>query len=79
MKHCYADGTLWVRTPGGDLRRLFFYQQPRATQVVRSEARIRWARDDEGHWYSFSHFDDAVIDSVTGDWFAIVGERATAT
>ncbi|HVJ63178.1 MAG TPA: hypothetical protein VM555_10760, partial [Tahibacter sp.] len=63
MKHCYADDTLWVRSPRGDLRQLFVYQQPRATLPVREEARIRWARDDEGHWYSFSRFDDALIES----------------
>ncbi|MDC8012243.1 hypothetical protein [Tahibacter soli] len=76
MKHCYADDMLWVRSPAGDLRQLFVYQQPRPSLPARDEARIRWARDDEGHWYSFSRFDEALIESVSGDWFAVVGRQA---
>lgn len=75
MKTRYADEMLWVRAGKGHPRQLFAYQERRnhAAPAEREE-RIRWARDDQGRWYSFSRFGDAVVESLTGTWFRIVGK-----
>ena len=75
MKTRYADDMLWVRAAKGHPRQLFTYQERRTNEAQAECAeRIRWARDDQGRWYSFSRFGDAVVESLTGTWFRILGK-----
>lgn len=73
MTRRYAEETLWVRACRGELRQLFTYREKRgnATSPGMTEW-LRWARDEAGRWYSFSDFGDAVVESLSGDWFSIV-------
>lgn len=74
MRRHYADDTLWVRARHGDLRQLFVYEERRNAQAPGGDAeRRRWARDEAGRWYAFSDFGDALVESLSGDWLAIVG------
>jgi len=64
--------TLLVRAPQGGLRVLVAYTEPRALNAPHEAELLRWARDVEGHWYSFSRYADAVIESSSGIWYEIV-------
>lgn len=75
MKTRYADEMLWVRAGRGHPRQLFAYAEPlKHDAPAAHEEPIRWARDEQGRWYSFSRFGDAVVESLTGTWFRILGK-----
>lgn len=75
MKTRYADEMLWVRAGKGNPRQLFAYEETLMHDAKAGrEERIRWARDEQGRWYSFSRFGDAVVESLTGTWFRILGK-----
>jgi hypothetical protein len=74
MKRHYADDTLWVRARHGGLRQLFVFEERRnAAGPDALDNCRRWARDEAGRWYAFSDFGDALVESLSGDWLAIVG------
>jgi hypothetical protein len=65
---------LWVRTRRGETRELEVFCEPRLGDAgaVCAEP-LRWARDAQGRWYSFSTMDArALVESSTGDWFSIL-------
>lgn len=35
----------------------------------------RWARDQEGHWYSFNGTNSELVESSSGKWFKVVREK----
>ena len=75
MASKYANDTLWVRASRGELRQLSAFCERRTcgAKAGATDAEWRrWARDEAGRWYAFSDFGDAVIESLSGDWFAIV-------
>lgn len=65
---------LRVRARRGETRELEVFCEPRPGDAgaVRVEP-LRWARDAQGRWYSFSTMDArALVESSTGDWFSIL-------
>lgn len=76
MKTATEISTLLVRASKGQLRLLVAYAKPRAVYASRDAERLRWARDVEGGWYSFSRYEDAVIESSSGKWYEIVGDAS---
>ena len=74
MRKKTTENVLWVRDNCGELRRLDAFREPRrnGADARLDEDWLRWARDDDGRWYSYGDAGDAVVESLSGDWFAIV-------
>ncbi len=65
---------LRVQAAGGEMRELDVFCEARLcdTPAAQVEA-LRWARDAEGRWYSFSTMDPrSLVESSSGDWFSIL-------
>ncbi|HSX60221.1 MAG TPA: hypothetical protein VLF18_08490 [Tahibacter sp.] len=65
---------LLVRASRGEMRELDVYCEPRLCDAGPAPAEpLRWARDAEGRWYSFSTMDArSLVESSSGDWFSIL-------
>lgn len=65
---------LWVRAARGETRELEVFCEPRCCYAGMAPVEpLRWARDAQGRWYSFSTTDArALVESSTGDWFSIL-------
>lgn len=70
----FAANRVRVQAGGGEMRELEVFSEPRLCGDTRSDAEpLRWARDAQGRWYSFSTLDaTALIESSSGDWFSIL-------
>jgi hypothetical protein len=65
---------LWVRARRGETRELYVFCEARIIEAGRAQAEtLRWARDAQGRWYSFSTMDErSLVESSSGDWFSIL-------
>lgn len=70
----YATQRLLVQARRGETRELTVFSEPRLADVSSaSQELLRWARDAQGRWYSFSSVDpQALVESSSGDWFSIL-------
>lgn len=64
---------LTVRAARGETREVEVFSEARLSDPGAAAEVLRWARDAQGRWYSFSTMDqDALVESSSGDWFSIL-------
>lgn len=65
---------LRVQATHGETRELEVFCEVRLRDAEAGPAEsVRWARDAQGRWYSFSTMDAGVlVESSSGDWFSIL-------
>lgn len=65
---------LTVQAARGGTRELEVFCEPRLCDAPAGDAEfLRWARDAQGRWYSFSTMDArSLVESSSGDWFSIL-------
>jgi hypothetical protein len=65
--------TLLARDARGEERQLVVFEEPRSDDRGNGKREwLRWARDEDGRWYSFNASENAVLESLSGIWFDIV-------
>ncbi|UXI68411.1 hypothetical protein [Tahibacter amnicola] len=68
-----GKGRLVVRDSEGVERELRVFQEPRNPECEpRRREWLRWARDENGGWYSWNEAMDALVESSSGRWFSVV-------
>jgi hypothetical protein len=70
----HTSTKLQVRAERGETRELEVFREARLCDAAPGHAEeLRWARDAQGRWYSFSTFDArSLVESSSGDWFYIL-------
>ncbi|WP_313917747.1 hypothetical protein [Tahibacter sp.] len=70
----HAITRLTVQATRGETRELDVFCEARLSDAPTGDAEpLRWARDAQGRWYSFSTMDArALVESSSGDWFSIL-------
>lgn len=65
---------LTVQATRGETRELDVFCEVRRCDAPAGHAEpLRWARDAQGGWYSFSTMDARLlVESSSGDWFSIL-------
>jgi len=65
---------LTVQAARGETRELEVFCESRLCDAPAGHAEsLRWARDAQGRWYSFSTMDPrSLVESSSGDWFSIL-------
>ncbi len=64
---------LRVRAARGETRELEVFSEARLNDDGVAAEMLRWARDAQGRWYSFSTTGQrALVESSSGDWFAVL-------
>jgi hypothetical protein len=68
----YDNQTLRVQAHG-ETRELVVFSEPRLCNAGHAAELLRWARDAQGRWYSFSSVDaNTLVESSSGEWFCIL-------
>ena len=63
------QGKLTVRSSAGDTRELQQFAEPRLAEVRTDGEWLVWARDQDGRWYSWTKWHDALVESSSGQLF----------